>query len=488
MQRIYRTDNQSQSHTALHSSQTTLLTSLKIARSNLAMAEANTEMLEAQLKQQQKATSSPAPASAPGSAQPRSAGVPATPLAQPRAVPASATIPGRSDLERQNHRPMSLQMPAGTSAPEKGGWGFWNNGKKKLQDAAQAFPANFPSPSMEKRSFDFEQYVAGSSATNGNPAARSKEVNRISSEGANSMVRSASYSNLDAARSPPRTTSLVQNAAGAAATTAHTAELAKVRELYATAEKKIDAMSKELAELKKGKVEMEAELENLSQALFEEANKMVADERKKRAEVEEALKEVKEEREALKQTIKVLDGQGAADDGAIVESVKSARSVAGADDSPKGEEDLPEEFQPRDLDKHYEALRRSIHHVSDGATDGPGGGFLSALSVPETIPEGSRAGSGSASGTDSRAESTREDNEGGEDGSAGVVAVPTVAPPLDPNPWANPSPFGVAEPTGTEAKLPGEEQLQVRSSGEAPRAPVEDLDRLMERLQADMKE
>lgn len=113
-------------------------------------------------------------------------------------------------------------------------------------------------------------------------------------------------------------------------------------------------MTKELAEMKKGKVEMEAELENLSQALFEEANKMVADEKKKRVEMEEALKEVKAEREALRDTIKVLGGQ--------VESESSKGDPDEARDDVVGE--LPD-FAPRDLDKHYEALRKSIHHVAD---------------------------------------------------------------------------------------------------------------------------
>ena len=70
-----------------------------------------------------------------------------------------------------------------------------------------------------------------------------------------------------------------------------------LRRAYATAQKRMEGMTKELAELKKGKVDMEAELENLSQALFEEANKMVADERRKRAETEESLKELKAEKE-----------------------------------------------------------------------------------------------------------------------------------------------------------------------------------------------
>lgn len=115
----------------------------------------------------------------------------------------------------------------------------------------------------------------------------------------------------------------------------------------------MDAMNKELTELKTGKLEMEAELESLSQALFEEANKMVSEERKKRAEAEDSLKEVKEEREALKETIKVLGGQGE------VIPVKEGTPVVRKE---------AKDFRPRDLDKHYEALRKTIHHVSDGTS------------------------------------------------------------------------------------------------------------------------
>ncbi|KAK6977507.1 Sec2p domain-containing protein [Favolaschia claudopus] len=81
------------------------------------------------------------------------------------------------------------------------------------------------------------------------------------------------------------------------------------------------------------KVALEAELESLSQALFEEANKMVASERKRRAEAEgevvrlrafeaevvrarrvlveegEELREAREEREALKRALRVVEGE-----------------------------------------------------------------------------------------------------------------------------------------------------------------------------------
>ncbi|KAK0240976.1 hypothetical protein EDD85DRAFT_817211 [Armillaria nabsnona] len=57
------------------------------------------------------------------------------------------------------------------------------------------------------------------------------------------------------------------------------------------------------------KAALEAELESLSQALFEEANKMVATERIKRAETEEELKEARQEKEALKSALRVVEGE-----------------------------------------------------------------------------------------------------------------------------------------------------------------------------------
>ncbi|KAF9447891.1 hypothetical protein P691DRAFT_801649 [Macrolepiota fuliginosa MF-IS2] len=57
------------------------------------------------------------------------------------------------------------------------------------------------------------------------------------------------------------------------------------------------------------KTNLEAELESLSQALFEEANKMVATERIKRAETEEELKELRMEKEALKNALRLIEGE-----------------------------------------------------------------------------------------------------------------------------------------------------------------------------------
>ncbi|KZT10581.1 uncharacterized protein LAESUDRAFT_711102 [Laetiporus sulphureus 93-53] len=54
---------------------------------------------------------------------------------------------------------------------------------------------------------------------------------------------------------------------------------------------------------------LEAELESLSQALFEEANNMVSVERRKLAETEDELKELHAEREALRNALRLLERQ-----------------------------------------------------------------------------------------------------------------------------------------------------------------------------------
>lgn len=59
------------------------------------------------------------------------------------------------------------------------------------------------------------------------------------------------------------------------------------------------------------KQKLEEELESLSQALFEEANRMVATERQQRAQIEEELQNVRQEREALKGALKIVEGENA---------------------------------------------------------------------------------------------------------------------------------------------------------------------------------
>ncbi|KAI0829764.1 hypothetical protein BC628DRAFT_1314549 [Trametes gibbosa] len=83
-------------------------------------------------------------------------------------------------------------------------------------------------------------------------------------------------------------------------------------------EKELEDMQKELEKERKAykdaceaKTALEGELESLSQALFEEANKMVATERRKLAETEEALREAREQGEALKNVLRLFERDSA---------------------------------------------------------------------------------------------------------------------------------------------------------------------------------
>ncbi|KAJ7056598.1 hypothetical protein C8F01DRAFT_1233703 [Mycena amicta] len=102
------------------------------------------------------------------------------------------------------------------------------------------------------------------------------------------------------------------------------------------------------------KTALEAELESLSQALFEEANNMVASERKARAEAEgrlaklgrevqsvreigEELKEVRQEKEALRSALKIIEGEN--------ESLRSASRMS-SHGSNAGSVDLDRDGSP----------------------------------------------------------------------------------------------------------------------------------------------
>ncbi|PPQ99800.1 hypothetical protein CVT24_009650, partial [Panaeolus cyanescens] len=74
-------------------------------------------------------------------------------------------------------------------------------------------------------------------------------------------------------------------------------------------EKELEKERKEKKKIADEKAALEAEIESLSQALFEEANNMVATERKMRAETEEELKELKQEKEALRSALKLIEGE-----------------------------------------------------------------------------------------------------------------------------------------------------------------------------------
>jgi hypothetical protein len=350
------------------------------------MAEANAEMLEEQLKRQSRQSTPVAPgrtAQTPAMGPPAVPGPKATaraPLPDIKTGQASSsagTTPATSARpSTESNRPKSIQIPnnnvprtpvSASSESGKGVFGFWSRNKDKVGE----FMANLPdlTPTAERSSYDFNRPPESPSASTSlvdrvlpgeTRAPGLSRANTVHGRAgvSDTLQRSSSYTGINV-----RNNVLKEPAVSRQPMDPYTQELSRLRTAHSTAQSKIESMSKELADLKNGKIEMEAELENLSQALFEEANKMVADERKARAELEESLKEVKDEREALRETIKVLGGQ--------VEDKSSQGSADEAEEEVDRVGKLPN-FQPRDLDKHYEALRKSIHHVTDPHLEGDG--------------------------------------------------------------------------------------------------------------------
>lgn len=180
-------------------------------------------------------------------------------------------------------------------------------------------------------------------------------------------------------------------------------ELTRLREQVATQATQLDT-------LKQGKREIEAELEGLSQALFEEANKMVADERRRRAELEENLREARDEREALRATIKVLGGS-------------APGTEANSDD------ETERSSTGGDLTAHYAALRAGIDRVG-ARTPQPAGRVTkdSASAVGSPMPIPSPLGRSDSAGGD------RESEAKGGSGSGSAGSGGSVTPSREPSP------------------------------------------------------
>ncbi|TFK65240.1 hypothetical protein BDN72DRAFT_900852 [Pluteus cervinus] len=165
----------------------------------------------------------------------------------------------------------------------------------------------------------------------------------------------------------------------------------EVEELAAQLEK--ERLARKQA--KKDKEALEAEIESLSQALFEEANKMVAHERIKRAETEEELKEATLEKEALRSALRLIEGENRdlrssssslvasasesslplAGDGVMSTPKTRARSssavgVKSLPSSPRGSTSPPSSPPPHL--SHSAPLSRKATHDSEGDTDTEG--------------------------------------------------------------------------------------------------------------------
>ncbi|KAJ9101173.1 hypothetical protein QFC21_003391 [Naganishia friedmannii] len=246
--------------------------------------------------------------------------------ATPTAIPQPAR-PARPAMERSNTlgSTTTAPPPPSTSAGTGIGGFFRKNFDKRssllMQDLGlqnlripdlQNLP--IPSPSAATRAEFFNSL--GMSHTGG--AASSSPNLAITTNGFNtgSPTTTTGYGSLSRSPLQPRPT----NRGGwydAAAPSdsslggASDAEVQKLRATLVATSKSVTTLKTELGAMKTAKAELEAELESLSQALFEEANKMVADERKKRAEKEQEAKEAIEEREALRRVVKLMEAEKA---------------------------------------------------------------------------------------------------------------------------------------------------------------------------------
>ncbi|THH31414.1 hypothetical protein EUX98_g2781 [Antrodiella citrinella] len=128
---------------------------------------------------------------------------------------------------------------------------------------------------------------------------------------------SASSSVFPSPRLPisPRLGQVQSASAGGQVHTSHLTS-ASLPSLVSDRDKEMETLTAELEKEKKARVAasaakeaLEAELESLSQALFEEANKMVATERMKLAETEDELREAQAEKYALKSALDLLETQ-----------------------------------------------------------------------------------------------------------------------------------------------------------------------------------
>ena len=281
-----------------YKTQAELEVQLNVTKSNLALVSANNEMLEEALKRNNAAA--------------RDVG----------------WRRGSSSANALHHSTNSASTPALTST----GAGQGEGGIERSQSTEESTNPDSP----PGRFFRFRFSGTPQSGTRSRPSTpsgnsstaaahlTSPSMPTLSSTSTNSKDLEDLLSSLEAERS-----------AKASLTLAHES-LKTEKEKIAEENARIQA---EKQRIKEEKEALEAEIENLSVSLFEEANKMVAEERKAvemerrvRAAVEEELREVREEKEALRRALRLMDEQAAAS-GATRARSESGGSVQGSSHS-----------------------------------------------------------------------------------------------------------------------------------------------------------
>ncbi|KAI1794242.1 hypothetical protein LXA43DRAFT_167125 [Ganoderma leucocontextum] len=238
-----------------YKAQTDLQTELTLAKSNLQMALANNEMLEDALKRDH---------------------------------------PGHSKdvgWRRMSAREQNLKVEAEAE-------------RRRSTDSLATDSSSSPTPSQPPSAVEHSPVVPRS-ATMPSPAPSSNTENRFFrfrfGNGSSSTSRPSSP-RLSAGQSPMLNGSHLTSASLPSLVTPSDREK-EIEEL----QHRLEVERKAHKDASDAKNALEAEIESLSQALFEEANKMVATERMKLAETEEQLREAREQGEALKNVLRLFE-------------------------------------------------------------------------------------------------------------------------------------------------------------------------------------
>ncbi|KZW01758.1 hypothetical protein EXIGLDRAFT_26501 [Exidia glandulosa HHB12029] len=254
--------------------QAELETTLTLTKSNLQLAIANNEMLEDALRN--RGTSKDVgwrrsrPPGDPILEQAAGSGSPSLAAATPPSQPVSPNPPQQKDSRFLSRFRFGSGSGNGTASPK------------------QTSPVS-PRPPAHSQSVD-DSYVQQPQPY----------VNGINAPSANHLT-SASLPSLPLDPTSPNPPSSAISPNPNAPPTANANARARLESA--------PSLRAELARERAARSALEAEIEALSAALFEEANKMVASERRARAEMQEELHTVKTQRDALKQALRVVESE-----------------------------------------------------------------------------------------------------------------------------------------------------------------------------------
>ncbi|EMD33830.1 hypothetical protein CERSUDRAFT_117898 [Gelatoporia subvermispora B] len=352
-----------------YKAQTDLQTELTLAKSNLQLALANNEMLEDALRRD-------------GAGHARDIGWRRWSAREQKEREAEEER--RRSIDSRIDSP-SLSLDSRASSP-------------KPQPQAQPLPPVQPSASPQQQPQQQASPKPRSSSTLPSPTPSDSRFFRF---------RFGSTSQYPASPRPPSaagTQSPLVNGHSAHLTSASLPTLVPEKDKEKEAEELTAELKREREAHKKAcadKQALEAELEALSQALFEEANKMVSTERRKLADLEEELQETRAEREALKSALRLVERQARQSQDGANESTdtltsspdhstrfthahkRSSSSAMGIKSPPLSSPPSPDSLKPQDLPP--------VSEHEDGSPAPAGRPPLIAVADVNGAPEPARA-------------------------------------------------------------------------------------------------